>query len=134
MRSCAEGRNAAAEILTQRRFLGTRRVAARITLMRKSPGLWEMLTPSPVEPEPLFRMPAHPRLDHAGDGLHGALNVEAPVGIARHLECLSEFAAKAPPAEAKHPHAVNRTFAMLREACQHGIGLAPPPEKDHVDP
>jgi len=78
-------------------------------------------------------MLADPLLDHGRDGLHGALDIDAPVGIARHLEGLSKFAAKASPAEANHPHAVNRTIEMVREACQQWIGLAPPPEEDHVD-
>src|SRR5215472_2497939 len=91
-------------------------------------------SPSAVQQEPLLRVFAHPLLDHRGDGLHGALNVEAPVGMAQHREGVGDFAAKAAPAQTDHPHAVNRTVVMMSKACQQRVGLAPPAEKNHVDP
>ena len=58
--------------------LGFRKHAARFGHRR--------IAPAPVHPEPLLRVFAHPALDHSSHRLHGALHVDAPIRVARHLD------------------------------------------------
>src|SRR5580698_9838141 len=45
-------------------------------------------TPSPMQPQPLFRVIAYPAFDDSGDRLHGALDIDAACGVARRIDCL----------------------------------------------
>ena len=85
-------------------------------------------------PKPLLWMLANPALDHRGDGLHRALNIDAAFIIARQLERFSHFAPKSVSVRlANQADAPDRAFHMTREVRDQRIGLAGPPEEGHID-
>ncbi len=54
-----------------------------------------VLPPAVMQPEPLLGMLAHPAFDHRGDRLHGPLDVDAAVGVARRLDRIGDIDPKA---------------------------------------
>ena len=76
-----------------------------------------------MQPQPLFRIFAHPALDHRGHGLHRAGNVDLSRRIAHRLDLFGEFGAEAMVGEADDAHAVDRAFDLTHQAGQRRIGL-----------
>src|SRR5205823_12071485 len=78
--------------------------------MRSSP-----LSPAAVQPQPLLRIFANPALDHRGDGLHGALDVDLAGGVAHRRYLIGKFGAKAVTGQADDAHAMNRALDLPQQ-------------------
>src|ERR1022692_2175620 len=91
-------------------------------------------TPSAMKPQPLFRMLPDPSFNDRCDGLHGALNVDDPIGAARKIEWLGQLAPKRiTVAQAYHAQSANRGVQAPRQLRQQRVGFACAAEISHVD-
>src|SRR5262245_10918846 len=90
-------------------------------------------SPAPMDPQPLFRVLAHPAFDHRRDRLHGPLDVDLAVGIAGRRDRFGQIDAKAMAVgQADDARAVNRAIDVPRQAGDEGVRFAAPPEEGHV--
>src|SRR5262249_17013850 len=89
-------------------------------------------SPAPVHPQPLLRVLAHPAFDHRRDRLHGPLDVDLAVGIARRLDRFGQIDAKAMAVgHANDTRPVNRTIDVARQAGEEGVRFAAAPAGGH---
>ncbi len=94
-----------------------------------------VLAPPPaMQPQPLLGVLPHPPLDHSGDRLHRAHDVDPSLGITRCLDSLGQLEAKAVIGQANGASAVDRAIEPSRQPRQRGVGLAAAAEKLDVDP
>src|SRR5580700_5751885 len=78
-------------------------------------------------------MLAHPALDHRGDRLHRALDVDFALSIARRDDSFGEFAPEAVAVcQPYQTNAVDWAFRMSRQQCDQRIGKAAPAEESHL--
>src|SRR5215475_13684258 len=99
---------------------------------RGSGGTWA-LPPSPVHPEPLLRVLAHPALDNIRYRLHGAAHIDAALVVAERLHFVADLNAESITRQPDHSRAMDWAFDL---ACQHRnqrIDLAGAPEERNVD-
>src|SRR5215211_4959223 len=91
-------------------------------------------TPSPMQPQPLLGVLAHPALDDRVDRLRRRLHVDAALAVARRRNFLGKLDAKSMIGQADYARAVDRALEMARQSRHHGIGLAPPSEELDLHP
>src|SRR4051812_17262317 len=85
-------------------------------------------------PKPLLGVFAHPALDHRGDGLHRARDINATFPVAWQLDRFGYFAPEMIAVGLPHSaHAADRAFQMARELRDQRVGPAGPPEEGHID-
>src|SRR5665213_3315682 len=87
--------------------------------------------PAPVQPEPLLGILANPALDHAGNDLHGAIDVDLALGIARRFDRIGHLAAEAVARQTYHAYAMDRAVEMTGEPRQQRIGHGALAEKSY---
>ena len=93
------------------------------------------LPPSPVQPEPLLRMLAHPTFDDAGDDLHRALDVDLAVGVARGRDLVGQFAPERVAVSLAHDaHAADRRARWRASCAISGLALAQRPKNTTSTP
>ena len=91
--------------------------------------------PAAVQPQPLLRVLTHPGLDHRGDRLHGACDVELALGIARQRQRFGELAPERIAVRTPHDaHALDRAVEMTGELRGQRTRLAVASEEAHIDP
>src|SRR5260370_18924993 len=81
-----------------------------------------------MHPQPLLGVLAHPAFDHRRDRLHGALDVDLAVGIARRLDGLGQIDAEAMAGgQADDARAVDRAISVPRPSGEDEPPLAAAP-------
>ena len=85
-----------------------------------------------MEPQPLFRVFAHPTLDHPGYQLHGRGDVDLAIGIPRQLQRFGDLKPQTAVGQADSARTVNGTIIFARQPSQHRIGLARPAEEEDI--
>src|SRR5579863_8568418 len=92
------------------------------------------LSPTAMQPKPLFGVLADPPFDHVGNRLHRTGNVDAAVGVACRRDRFSNLAPKRIAiGKANDAQAVNRTSSLPRQKCDQRIGEASTAKKIHLD-
>ena len=74
--------------------------------------------PAPVQPEPLLRIFADPALDHVGDRLRRALDVDLAIGRPHRLHFLRQFGAEA---VAENGGVVNKVGTLTVACCARAM-------------
>src|SRR3954454_23992551 len=78
--------------------------------------------PAAMLPQPLLRASAHPALDHPRHRLRRALNIDAPVRVARQVKRRSQFDGEADVRMPDDPRAVHGTVEPTGKPGEDGIG------------
>src|SRR5713101_7276299 len=79
---------------------------------RCAPHHEESLPPAAMQPQPLIGIFADPALDHRGNRLRRALNIDFAGGVAHRLYFVGEFGAKTVTGQADNPHPMYRAFDL----------------------
>src|SRR5262249_54352211 len=87
-----------------------------------------------MQPQPLFRVLAHPAFDGAGDHLRGRLDVDGTSAVAHRRDGLGHFQAEAMAGQADDADAMDGAFEMAGQPRNDRVGLARPAEELDVDP
>src|SRR5215216_4594269 len=74
----------------------------------------DSLSPSTMDPQPLFGMLTHPALDDGGDHLRGRPDVDRARCVALRLNGFGQFEAEATVREPDRAHAVDRNVEVTR--------------------
>src|SRR5690242_9307344 len=92
-----------------------------------------ILSPAPMQPEPLLRMLPNPAFDDSGDRLGCALNVDLAAGVADGGNFLGQLDTEAMVRKADDVHPVDRAFDLAEQPGQHRIGFGLAAEEGDLD-